>query len=387
MAVFNRLIAALAMLLTTPGHGRAENPDAPIWCQWETEEVERLGPEKASGALFYFHGYRASMDNTAAPIPHVFAAMAKAAKWDLVRVNRRREADLEADDGRILDVVARHVAQARREGYKHIVMAGWSRRGWLALTAATLDQVDAVIGIAPGVHGISTEGLEGSRDRLAQRLQQAKARRMAAFFFDGDWLEDVPERRAVVIRRALQRTSSTFMVVDRPFDLYGHGGGQSGAFDKKYRDCLVWFAQAQEELPGEARCPFGDQLAMPTPAAYGDGALAAYWGLWEGVDDSKAWITMRSLKLYREWEGITFELVHSPRAGTGFELVTGLHGFQFDVPRKRIYAQLDNRSGRLIARLKSTEELELKVSGARIPESSVVLRRRTAATEDPARQP
>jgi dienelactone hydrolase len=372
MSVFSRLIVALVALLTAQGHSHAESPDALIQCQWETEEVERLGPDKASGVLFYFHGYSGSRDMTALPIPLIFAAMAKAAKWDVMRVNRRREADLEADDGRILEVVARHVAEARREGYRYIVMAGWSRGGWLALTAATLEQVDAVVGIAPGVGGISTAELEGSRDRLAQTLRQAKARRIAAFFFDGDWLEDVPERRAIVIRRALQSTRSTFMVVDRPFDFHGHGGGRGNAFDEKYLDCLVRFIQAADQ-PGEVSCPFGDHTAMPMPPPNSSPELAAYWGHWEGIDQSNAWLTLQSTSL--SGRRIHFEFIHSPRPGTGFEVLTGDKIFELDVSDGRIYCPLPYDV--LAARLKSPDELELRRLQRGPSAPGVILRKRT----------
>jgi dienelactone hydrolase len=372
MSVFNRLIVVLVALLAAQGLARAEGPDALIWCQWETGEVEKLGPEEAAGVLFYFHGYVGRRDTTALPIPQIFTTMAKAAKWNVIRVNRHHEADLEVDDGRILEVVSSRVAEARREGYRYVVLAGWSRGGWLALTAATLDRVDAVVGIAPGVGGASTAELEGTRDRLAQRLRQAKAPRIAAFFFDGDWLEDVPERRAIVIRRALQSTRSTFMVVDRPFDFYGHGGGRANAFDEKYGDCLVRFAQAADR-PGEVRCPFGDPTAMPSPPPNSSPQLAAYWGRWEGFDQSNAWLTLRSTGLSSRH--IHFDLVHSPRPGTGFEQLTGEKICELDASDGSIYCPLQYDV--LAANLKSPDELVLRRLQRGPTSPGTILRKRT----------
>jgi dienelactone hydrolase len=148
--------------------------------------------------------------------------MAKTATWDILRINRLPHIDREAADDDILRFVANRISEARRDGYKKIIVAGYSRGGWLALSAATLPDVDAAIGLAPGTAGINRQALERTRDVLAHKLAGARTKRVAAFFFDGDPREDVSERRAAAIRRGLEKSGSTFIVVDRPPDLQGH---------------------------------------------------------------------------------------------------------------------------------------------------------------------
>jgi pimeloyl-ACP methyl ester carboxylesterase len=384
MRLFEKVLVVLTAFVLAPGNGCAEGAGrtVTVWSQWESRQVERLGPESATGALFYFHGYDARSDTTDLEIPEIFIAMAKAAKWDVLRVNRRRESDLEADDARILEHVAARIAEARQEGYRLVIVAGASRGGWLALVAATLDGVDAVIGMAPGVLGFSTEGLERSRDLLAERLQNAKARRIAAFFFDGDWLEDVPERRAVVVRRALQRTQSAFMVVDRPFDYYGHWGMARSGFVGRYRDCLVRFVQAREET-GEIRCPFGEHSAMRKLPVNSNPMLAAYWGDWEGIDQSNAWLTLRSTELSSR--RIHYELVHSHRPGTGFEALTGEQVFELDPSDGQIYCALPYDV--LAARLKSPDQLELRRLQRGPTAPGMILRKRLEEVDAGTGQP
>jgi hypothetical protein len=203
-------------------------------------------------------------------------------------------------------------------------------------------------------------------------LRQAKVPRIAAFFFDGDWAEDVPERRAAVIRRALQSTQSTFMVVDRPFGFYGHGGGRDNAFDKKYYGCLVSFAQAADQ-PGEVRCPFGDHRAMPMPPSNGSPQLVAYWGHWEGIDQSNAWLTLRSISLSRRH--IHFESVRSPRPDIGVEALTGEQIFELDPSDGSIYCPLPYDV--LAAHLKSPDELELRRLQRGPTAPGMILRKRT----------
>src|ERR1700730_6479659 len=267
MKVFRRTMAVLAGLLLTCGACRAQDPVS-VWSVWETSAVERRGPASAAGLLLYFHGYDGPQDVTRFPISRLFAEMATAAGWDVLRINRLPTADLEPDDDNILRFVADRITMARQVGYKQIIVAGGSRGGWLALLAATLPGVDAAIATAPGTGSYSTEGLEQTRDRLAQKLTVAKARRIAAFFFDGDAAEDVPERRAVAIRRALQSTRSAFMVVDRPVDFYGHSAAGQPGFIQIYLVCFRESAESATPPAGKFQCFFpASAAALRQPAS------------------------------------------------------------------------------------------------------------------------
>src|SRR5260370_3909642 len=98
------------------------------------------------------------------------------------------------------------IAKVRRDGYKKIIVAGYSRGGWLALLAATLPDVDAAIGLAPGTGSHEPAERERTRDVLAQKLAGARAKRIATFFFADDPREELCERRAVALRRGLHNS-------------------------------------------------------------------------------------------------------------------------------------------------------------------------------------
>jgi pimeloyl-ACP methyl ester carboxylesterase len=357
MKVFRRTMAALAGLLLTCGACRAHDPVS-VWSVWETSAVEKQGPASAAGLLLYFHGYAGLLDLTQFPISQLFAEMATVAGWDVLRINRLPTADLEPDDDNILRFVADRITMARQVGYKRIIVAGGSRGGWLALLAATLPGVDAVIGTAPGTGSYSKEGLEQTRDRLAQRLTGAKARRIAAFFFDGDLAEDVPERRAVAIRRALQGTRSAFLVVDRPVDFYGHSAAGRAGFIRRYLGCLREFAESADPPAGEFQCAFPASATVPQQPPAADPSLAPFWGYWQGTDETGAYLTLRAVAI-RAGE-IVFQVVHSDRPAGGFEEAMGERAFELDAARRRIFCRIGKNLDLLFATPRSATELEVE---------------------------
>jgi len=294
MKAFRSTLLALVGFLAGSGPCHAQAPSF-VWAEWETSNTQKHGPEQAKGLFVYFHAK--SPEALSLPIPSLFSEMARIAQWDILRINRIPFVDEESRDDSILRVVADEVARARQDGYRRIIVGGISRGGWLALLSATVPGVDAVIGLAPGTTTLQRRELERTRDALAQKLTGAKARRIAAFFFDGDPREETEERRAVVIRRALQSTPSTFMVVDRPPDLYGHAGAGKGRLARRYRDCLLQFVQGADDPPGEVECSrttgyaIGAEIGFPSSVGPVDlppeasPALAAHWGRWEGDDE------------------------------------------------------------------------------------------------------
>jgi pimeloyl-ACP methyl ester carboxylesterase len=203
MKLLRRTLVVLAGLLLTGSACRAQDFGF-VWSEWERSAVERRGPERAEGLLLYFHGFGVQHAYLH-PIPPIFTEMAKVAAWDVMRINRLPIADSEAQDDDILGLVAKRIAEGRRNGYKKIIVAGYSRGGWLALLAATLPDVNAAIGLAPGTGSYEQVEMERTRDVLAQKLAGARAKYVAAFFFEGDPGEDLSERRAVAVRHGLQK--------------------------------------------------------------------------------------------------------------------------------------------------------------------------------------
>jgi pimeloyl-ACP methyl ester carboxylesterase len=269
---------------------------------------------------------------------------------------------------------------ARQVGYRQIIVAGQSRGGWLALLAATLPGVDAAIATAPGTGSYSTEGLEQTRDRLAQRLTGARARRIAAFFFDGDMAEDVPERRAVAVRRALQSTRSGFLVVDRPVDFYGHSAAARAGFIRRYLGCLHAFAESVDPAAGEVQCPSPASDAAPKQPSPADPSLAPFWGYWQGTDETGAYLTLRAIAMRAG--KIVFQVVHSARPSSGFEETMGERAFELDETRRRLFCRIGESLDLLFATPRSATELDVELirsdaTGAILGRSRAVLQKQS----------
>ena len=306
MKLLRRSLIALTGLPFAARVGRAQDFGF-VWSEWETSAVEKRGPELAGGLLLYFHGFSGANVHRD-PIPPIFVEMAKVAAWDVLRINRLPMVDGEGYDDDILAVTANRITEARRAGYERIVVAGYSRGGWLALLAATLPDVDAAIGIASGTGSHDPAERERTRDVLAQKLAGAWAKRVAAFFFDGDPVEEgLNERRAIAVRRGLLGSGSTFMVLDRPPDLRGHGAGATGRFVRRYRDCLLRLVLDADRAAGEVQCSgssgyaAGAEIGFPAPAPTlelppdANPAFAPYLGRWEGDDPYGAYLIVEAV--------------------------------------------------------------------------------------------
>jgi hypothetical protein len=309
MKHFAKTLLAVAGFLLGHDPCRAQQLNS-VWSEWETSAVTKKGPDRANGLFVYFHAQ--SHDALELPIAILFIEMAKVAQWDILRVNRLLDLDEESLDGRILEVVADEIGRARQAGYKQIIVGGVSRGGWLALLAAALPGVDAAIGLAPGTTTLERQELERTRDVLAQKLAGAKAKRIAAFFFDGDPREAVDERRSAVVRRALQSTGSRYMIVDRPADLYGHAAAGSGRVVRRYRDCLLQFVQDAIEAAGEVQCSrssgyaIGSDIGFAAPVgpeklpSGASPAMESLWGRWEGDDDLGTYVIMDAVAAWKK---------------------------------------------------------------------------------------
>jgi len=375
MKLLRRTLIALAGLPLTGGAGRAGPFDGvwarPVWTEWELSAVTRRGPDTAGGLLLYFHG-RGPGQVTGRPIPGIFIEMAKIANWDILRINRASSVDDETGDDQILEVVAHQITEARQTGYERIIAGGGSGGGWLALLAATLPGVDAAIGLAPGTGSYELQELARTRDLLALKLAGARAKRVAAFFFEGD--RGVSDRQADVIRQALQNSGSTFMVVDRPPDLPGHAAMSSGRFVRRYRDCLVRFIQNADQPAGEVKCArlsgyaVGSEIGFPADLpvlkslADANPAFVPYLGRWQGDDEFGAYLIMQSIEvepaqvIFRTGYSAALNQLNPPR--TWVRDVA----FELDEANQRIVCKLPDGLDFYRMTLKSAAELEFQAS-------------------------
>jgi hypothetical protein len=368
MKIFRAMLLVAAVVLSAGAPSRAQNLSL-IWSEWETSAVEKQGPELADGILLYFHRSSSSSGDAAKdPIPGIFVEMAKVANWDILRINRHPFVDGEVSDGDVLQVVADRVARARQQGYRKVVLGGGERGGWLALSAATLPGVDAAIGFAPG-RAFGRTQLTLARDMLAGRLARIGATRIAVFFFEGDPLEQLEERRSIAMRRGLEQSSASFMIVDHPPGLHGQNAMWSGRLARRYRDCLLRLVGEIGLPPGEVPCSLstgyavGSDIGLPASAGQprlpdANPALLPYLGRWEGDDEWGAYLILEAAAIGAN--SIAFRAGWAEMVGSGRPTTTGGYTFQLNESDGAISYKPDGGPGILRARLLSTTELEVE---------------------------
>lgn len=297
-----------------------------IWSQWETAALRQKGPDVADGLLVYFHG-AGPLAADRLPIVPFFVEVAREANWDILRINRLPFVDYDTADADILAVVEAKVEEARRAGYRRVVLGGHSRGGWLALAGSSLANVDGVVGLAPASPLLGGQSADREAAILAARMSQGRAPRIAAFFFEGDPRENTNERRALMVRRVLETSSSSFLIVDHPPDLVGHSAAGYGRFTRRYRSCVVEFLRMPELAKGAVACPspkddysLGADIDFPAalpPVRHlegADGSLDAYIGRWQGDDQAGGYVIMQALEVGPDH--VRFKFGQSPHVGS-----------------------------------------------------------------------
>lgn len=389
MKILREALLALVGLLSIGSASRAQNLSL-FWSEWETSAVVKQGPEAADAVLLYFHE-RSSHDVTKNPIMGIFVEMAKAANWDILRINRHPFVDCESSDDDILQIVADRVASVRRDGYKKVIVGGGSGGGRLALLAAALPGVDVAIALAPGT-AYGRSDLIRTRDVLAERLARAEAARIAIFFFEGDLLENLEERRSVAIRRGLEKSGASFMIVDHPPDLHGHPAMVTGRLVRRYRDCLLQLVRDAELAAGEFECSrssgyavgadigFPDSAGLKQAPSDTDPTLLPYFGRWEGDDEWGAYFILETIAI--ESNGIEFGAGWSESVGSGRPARIGRIPFQLDRRDGSIFFRPDNDRGLMSVRLKTPTELEVTFDipdhNGKVTKRQLLLRKRVA---------
>jgi pimeloyl-ACP methyl ester carboxylesterase len=265
-----------------------------------------LGPGRAMGAVVWSHGRSLDAEDYKAPTPPYLRVL-RDSGWDVYRFDRLRDGDtLSASSHRLVGIVA----ELKARGYRRIVLAGQSFGAFLALmTADDSDAVDAVVATAPAAFGDFQEYYQTwhlNATRLYPLLQNVKRARVMLFFFHGDDFD--PGGRGLAARSILLRRGSGFAVIDQPAYLTGHWISSSGAFLRRFGECIRDFAD-DDSLRGEFDCNpvWGDKpsadLILPAEArrarlpaprlmtflgASAPVALSAHGGR-AGLADDNAW--------------------------------------------------------------------------------------------------
>jgi dienelactone hydrolase len=210
-----------------------------------------LGPQKAAGVVVWNHGRSLDAEDDKSPTPPYLRVL-RDSGWDVMRFDRPRDSDtLSASSRRLVGIVS----ELKQRGYRRVVLAGQSFGAFLALMAADdSNAVDAVVATAPAAFG----DFEGYYDtwrlnatRLYPLLEHLQRARVMLFFFHGDDFD--PGGRGDAARAILSRRQAGFAVVDQPAYLTGHWISSSGAFLRRFGDCIRKFAD-DAALRGELVC-------------------------------------------------------------------------------------------------------------------------------------
>ncbi len=208
------------------------------------------GPQNARGVLVYGHGKgeRGNMDDSRGAQPQSWTRHFNNAGYDVWRFDRHPNSDETVRAARWL---RSDLAELRRRGYRHVIVAGQSRGGWNAMMM--VDQpglADVVIAIAAAAHGRGADARNNPQDQqigeitsILSGAQAAPGVRFAAANFRNDPYDAEPEKRAALLRQYGPRFAG-FLLIDRPEGLDGHSAGASLAFNDRYGACLLRFATA-----------------------------------------------------------------------------------------------------------------------------------------------
>ncbi len=201
------------------------------------------GPQQARGVLVWAHGRGPRGADSRGGQPQSWTRHFNNAGYDVWRFDRHPNSDEALPAAGWL---RGDLAELRRRGYRHVVMAGQSRGGWNTLMVLdTPGLADVHIAIAPAAHGDLSSANRGRQmDELGAVVAAAagatRARVAVANFRDDDF-DANPDRRATLFRE-LGTKSAAFLFIDRPEQPTGHGGGATTAFSDRFGACLLRFA-------------------------------------------------------------------------------------------------------------------------------------------------
>jgi hypothetical protein len=200
--------------------------------------IEVRGPRSAAGLVVWSHGYAHGLDAARTAPHHSVAAFVKGG-YDLYRFDRRWINNWASDAGDLSDAVG----EARRLGYKRVLLMGQSAGAWVSIASLGRDVLaDGVLAVAPAHHGqvgkMYDPTIAGSDwETIIGDIRPGP--RVAVVLFSGD-AYDVGGRGAVAKKTLVPGRNPT-LVLDRPDGFDGHGAGASFRFAQKFGRCLFRF--------------------------------------------------------------------------------------------------------------------------------------------------
>ena len=253
--------------ITVTGKRPVVTPDTSYWTEDAYATYPLLGPNFAQGLIIWNHPE--SFDGTGAELPPIRVMEGLASLgWDITRLQRNSRLK-PGWDNKMADVrasLAKALAAAKVEGYRHIILAGQQVGGGLALESGKeVDGIYAIVAFAPntGIHWlgaprhpspIPTDNEAGSiLSRTWDQLEHTHAQRLLVLFPDRD--QEVPHERGPTARDILtKRGDLPFLLVDETSGVRATEGADTPDFNA-YASCMDLFLSPDlAPRPGEFHC-------------------------------------------------------------------------------------------------------------------------------------
>ncbi|TCZ64378.1 hypothetical protein [Roseicella aquatilis] len=218
----------------------------PGWSLMPDNRFFWQGPRAARGAYVWAHGRAAGGQDSRGSQPQPHVRVFNNAGYDVLRFDRDPATD---ETGAAAAWLHEALRTLRARGYARIVMGGQSRGAWNALQALdTPGLVDGVVAVAPAAHGArGSPAWAWALDDLHRVLAAARspAARVAVANFTDDEFDPDPDRRAALFRGLGRPRIGAMLLIDRPAEVSGHGGGADARFTFRYGECLLGFIEGR----------------------------------------------------------------------------------------------------------------------------------------------
>lgn len=204
-----------------------------------------VGPAVARGALVWLHGAHDSRTGPPPPEPPLIRRMANHA-LDVWRFDRPGGRDGLAAGA---EGLARGLEALRRLGYQWIVVSGFSRGAWIALTAAQHKGLaDAIVALSPAAHGTRAERWEQAMAEWTALWQsvETSATRVVLVQLAEDPYDRDPARRLSVVDAARARAGFSLLSLFKPDRPSGHTGSLDPEFDPLYGAEIAAFVDGDQ---------------------------------------------------------------------------------------------------------------------------------------------
>lgn len=204
-------------------------------------DVVIQGPQAAKGLIIWSHGYMPGVDATTSRTPEWIFEWPNNG-YDFYRFNRKYVNSWISDARDLTNAVI----EARRIGYKRIIIGGQSNGAWITLAAADNGApVDGVIAMSPARQGNLKQnpagiGLQsGEWDEIMQN-QHAGPRFVIIIFKNDDYDAGgrIPKTRRLFAERGIDA-----ILQDGPKSYEGHGAADTKHFANHYSKCLFSFIE------------------------------------------------------------------------------------------------------------------------------------------------